>query len=634
MNGDPLTPAHALRLRFVRDAGFIGDGAHGFYLASETDEQRETHSLWLFGYGEPRRLGEELGDLRAPALSPDGSTLAVLAAAGEPQQIWLLPVDGSEARVLTSLPQGVSGRPSWSPDGRSIAFTAGPQPRDRSRPYRITRPIYRYELLGYVEDVLQDVYVADVERGDARQLTDDDVMNSDPRWSPDGTRLSYMVSLIPGTVLSQAQLHVLSVETGESHVVVSGWGGVLRAAWCGDGRLAFVGWPASGYAMTDNWNLWVVDAAGGEPQCRTASVPAGIGSGMQYDWIVWETGGTRILVRGDDAYVAAQVGGDVVVDRVALTGPESVEQVHGAEGASAYLLDVGPGGEILTIATSALDPPELAIGSTPVTRLNADVVEGVVRPDLHHLEVTAPDGFRSEAWALTPPGEHGPWPAVLYVHGGPYGAFGSTYMIDFHLLVGAGFAVVFHNFRGSRGYGRDHGHAIVGDWGRQGQLDHHAALDAAIAAGIADADRLGVCGYSHGGFATCWLVGTSERFKAAVAENPVVSWTSAWGIADDDSWIAKELGGRPWEVPDVYRERSPLTYAPNCTTPVLFVVGESDLRCPAGESEQYYRVLHSNGVPAEMLRLPNSAHLGTWDGPVPSRTAQNEALVEWFQRWV
>jgi dipeptidyl aminopeptidase/acylaminoacyl peptidase len=113
-----------------------------------------------------------------------------------------------------------------------------------------------------------------------------------------------------------------------------------------------------------------------------------------------------------------------------------------------------------------------------------------------------------------------------------------------------------------------------------------------------------------------------------------VSWTSAWGVADDDSWIAKELGGRPWEVPDVYRERSPLTYAPNCKTPVLFVVGEKDLRCPAGESEQYYRVLHSNGVPTAMLRLPNSAHLGTWDGPVPSRIAQNEALVDWFQRYL
>jgi dipeptidyl aminopeptidase/acylaminoacyl peptidase len=207
-------------------------------------------------------------------------------------------------------------------------------------------------------------------------------------------------------------------------------------------------------------------------------------------------------------------------------------------------------------------------------------------------------------------------------------------MIDFQLLVGAGFAVVFHNFRGSRGYGSEFSHKIVGSWGPAGALDHHAAVDEAIRAGIADADRIGVCGYSHGAFATTWLVGTSDRFKAAVAENGSTDWTSKWGNTDWAFVVELEMGGTPFDTPDTYRELSALAYARSCRTPLLFVIGEGDMRCHPVESEQYYRVLKSNGVPTEMLRLPNSSHLGTWDGPIPARIAQNKALVEWFERYL
>ena len=202
-----------------------------------------------------------------------------------------------------------------------------------------------------------------------------------------------------------------------------------------------------------------------------------------------------------------------------------------------------------------------------VTHLNDELVSTVARPNLKKLQVTASDGLETEAWALTPAGEEGPWPSVLYIHGGPYGAFGSTYMIDFQLLVGAGFAVVFHNFRGSRGYGSEFSHKIVGNWGPAGALDHHAAVDEAIRAGIADADRIGVCGYSHGAFATTWLVGTSDRFKAAVAENGSTDWTSKWGNTDWAFVVELEMGGTPFDTPDTYRELSALTYAPSCRTP-------------------------------------------------------------------
>jgi dipeptidyl aminopeptidase/acylaminoacyl peptidase len=222
----------------------------------------------------------------------------------------------------------------------------------------------------------------------------------------------------------------------------------------------------------------------------------------------------------------------------------------------------------------------------------------------------------------------------LYIHGGPYGAFGSTYVIDFDLLVGVGYAVVFHNFRGSSGYGTQFRAKIAGQWGTAGSLDHHAALDAAVGAGIADPDRLGVCGLSHGGFATCWLLGTSERFRAGVAENQNVDRASSFGVGDGPEWIAEEFGRMPWQAPELYREQSPLTYAPRCSTPLLLIVGEEDYRCHATQSEQYYRVLKGNGTQTEMLRLPGSAHTGSIDGPLTSRIAQNEAMLDWFDRYL
>jgi dipeptidyl aminopeptidase/acylaminoacyl peptidase len=635
----PFTLAHAQRLRLVREAGFIGDGRHVYYSVAEIDgELRDRHSLWLVDVLDLSRrcLADELGNVRAPSPSPDGRSLAVLADIDGAAQIHLVPLDGGRSRMLTRIRQGVSGRPAWSPDGLSIAFAACPNgPRDPSLPQRATE---RFERLGYLDDAVTDLYVVDVATGATRQLTDDRCMNGDPSWSPDGRFLCYLVSFPPDRPWTgMPALHRLRVEDGASHVLVDDWGAVLRAVWCGDGeRIAFIGHPAGGYTMTQKWDLWTVEAAGGEPDCRTRTLVTGVGAGIQVDSLSWERqlSAKRICVQSGVAYVSGQVGGDVYIYRVELTGPEAIRRIVEAPGSAAYVMDVASELGVLYVDTSFVDAPELALGGSRITGLNDDLSRELARPVVRELEVTAADGLRIQGWALTPSGEAGQWPTVLYIHGGPYAAIGSVYMIDFQLLVGAGFAVVVHNFRGSRGYGHEFMEKIVGAWGPAGAPDHHATVDEAVRLGIADPDRLGVCGHSHGAFATCWLVGTSDRFKAAVAENGSTDWTTTYQNTDWPYFVEAELGGTPSDVPEKYRELSPLTYAPACKTPVLFVVGENDLRCPPVEAEQYYRVLKSNGVPTEMLRLPDTGHLGTWEGPSAARMAQNEALVDWFERYL
>ena len=233
MSGIPFGIAHAQQLKLMGDAGFVGDDRHIYYSVAEIDDGlQETRSLWLFDLADSgtRGIGEGLEDLGAPAPSPDGRSLAVLAEVEGIRQICLIPIGAGPARPLTALPQGVSGRPSWSPDGRSIAFTAGPaQQRDRSLPYRVDRVTYRFERVGYLDDVVTDIYVVDVASGSVRQLTSDRCMNSDPRWSPDGRSLSYLVSFPPDRVWTGlTELHVLDVEEGRSRALVGDWGAVLE----------------------------------------------------------------------------------------------------------------------------------------------------------------------------------------------------------------------------------------------------------------------------------------------------------------------------------------------------------------------------------------------------------------------
>lgn len=645
MQETPFTVAHARRLRFVRDAGFCGPAGRVYYTVAAIDEdQRERNTLWVYDLDTSRsqRIATDLVDPSSPVPSPDGRVLAVVADTEARRQVFLAPVDGGPAKVLTELPQGVGTGLAWAPDGRSIAFTAGPREvRDPALPYWVDRMTYRHDGLGYLDDVVTDLYVVEVATGTVRQLTDDRCMNSQPRWSPDGASLAYLVSYHPDRVWNTlAELHVIDVDSGKSRVVVDSWGGVFSARWCADGdQLVFVGAPsAADQFSVHHGDVWTVSVDGGVPQCRTATVPTGVGLPViSNDLPVRdELRAPRLRVHGDVVYCHGQMGKDFVAYAVALSGPERVERALDGGGSVAFV-DFSPEHGVLGFASSFTDPPKLVLatphGTTGITTLNDELIGSVVRPRMHALRAVAADGLETEAWALTPPGD-GPWPTVLYVHGGPWAAVGDVYAIDFHLMVAAGFAVVAHNFRGSGGYGREFAGKMLGDWGRNGSLDHHAAVDAAIAAGIADPERLGVYGISHGGFATCWLLGTSDRFKAGVSENAVTNFATIYGVGETEWWVAAEFGGTPQQVPDTYAERSPLTYAHNCTAPLLFIVGEDDLCCHPIESEQYYRVVRSNGVPTAMLRLPGADHVGSYSGPVPARTAQDEALIDWFRRYL
>lgn len=649
----PVQPDDLFQLHSLHSAALSPDGEQVAYSVATYDaaDDADYEQLWLLARagGAPRQLTFGKQRNHSPQWSPDGKTLAFVSTRSGKAQIHLLPVDGGEARQLTDFKQGIGGGPVWAPDGQQLAFSAGPQPdqpHDPTLPYRVTRHVYRFDAIGYLDPAVQDIYVIAAAGGEARRLTSDGYNNTAPQWSPDGSRLLYLSTMQPD--VHKAIYPILRVVTlaGETTTVVEQtWGSLASGvAWLPDGQqIAFVGFKAGQTIGTQN-DLFVVDTQSKTVTNRTTGLDRQVGARLQADipaGVTAQLGKVLVTDSGKAAYVQVQIGGTVQVYRVGLSGAVAYEAVVSGD-RSCFLLDCHPSTATLLYAASDFTtPPDLYLADSAgqneqrLTNLNGALLAGLQAAAVEHLWFPGKDGVPVEGWLIRPAVGAAPYPTILYIHGGPHSAFGSVYHFDTQMLVGAGYAVLMVNHRASTGYGNAFSTAIKGDWGNLDYTDLIAGIDAVIAKGWADPDRLGVCGLSGGGNLSCWIVGQTDRFKAAVPENPVTNWQSFYGVSDIGVWFAVEqLGGHPHEIPETYTRCSPITYAHRCKTPTLLVQGEHDWRCPAEQAEQFYTVLKVNGCPVEMVRLPTMPHAGAISGAPKMRRAQNEALLAWMNQYV
>ena len=654
----PIEKGDLFNLRFIQSAALSPDGGQVVYVVSAYDEADDADysHIWLYSTatGTSRQLTFGKQNNSGPKWSPDGKSLAFISTRAEKAQLYLLPLDGDEASALTDLEQGVAGEIAWSPDGCRIAFSAGPAPEDApdlSKPYRVTRHVYRFDAIGYLDAAIQDLYLVTVEGGDVQRLIQDDTMKSVLGWSADGSRLLYAANMLPKSHNAYfLKLRVLDLASGAVTNLLDEWGDITSARWHpNDRQILFVGIPR-GKPIGTKADLYLVDAMSENvPENRSSTLAWGIGGGLQADMpTALSRGSGSIFVKADgaSAYVRVQVGGTIQIHRISLIGAEEHRPVVVGD-RTAFLLDMDANTGTLLFAVSDFNRPfELCMADgdggheRQITQINDDFLKGIAKAQIEHFRCPSKDGVEVEGWMIMPAGTDGstsarPFPTVLCIHGGPHSAFGQIYHFDTQMLVGAGFAVLMVNHRASTGYGDAFATAIKGDWGNLDYADLMAGVDFAIDLGFADADRLGVCGLSGGGNLSCWIVGQTGRFKAAVPENPVTNWQSFYGVSDLGVWFSvEELGGHPHEIPDLYARCSPITYAHNCTTPTLLIQGEADWRCPAEQSEQFYNTLKANGCTVEMVRLPGSPHGGSIRGEPVIRRAQNEALLAWMERFV
>jgi dipeptidyl aminopeptidase/acylaminoacyl peptidase len=465
-------------------------------------------------------------------------------------------------------------------------------------------------------------------------------MNTMPKWNADGQSLVYIASHDPDSHEFASRLRRVDLD-GTITEITPPEGLVAAHALTADGRILYLLWLEQDKPIGARPSLWVLDPATGRRAQRGADIEGHIGGGIQPDHPAVTLGEGQLLLSDDgpEAIVNVQTGGQVALVRIALDGSESCPEVAG--GTRACVPIALRGRNVLFGAYGFTDPGDLYLvdletgAEKRLTRINDDLLAELAMPTVVPLHFSSIDEVPVEGWFLQPAGSSTPLPTILSVHGGPHGAWGASFHFDHLMLAGAGYGVLLVNHRASTGYGDAFATAIMGDWGNLDYADLMAGVDHAIDEGLADPQRLGVSGLSGGGNLTGWVIGHTDRFKAACPENPVFNWFSMYGTSDvGASFSPRELGGAPYEIEDVYRRCSPITYAHRCTTPTLFLQHESDFRCPAEQTEQFFTVLRVNGVPAEMLRFPNTPHIGSLVGPIQHRRTQNEALLDWMDRYV
>lgn len=651
MSQKTLQSNDLFNLQFLNGGKLSPDATQVIYCANHVDVEvdKEFSTIYLadIASGQSRQMTNGKAKDTHPQWSPDGKAIAFVSDRNNKPQLFMMSVDGGEAQQLTDIKQGV-GVFAWSPDGTKIAFTAGPTfegdtPPDLTKEvYRVNRVVYRFDDMGYLDQVVHNLYMLDIASSEIQQLTDDDTHDFNPRWSPDGKTILYDRSMFQNTPkVMLAALYLIDLD-GNQHPLVEGWCRVANANFTPDGqKVVFVGYPDEGQPIGTKSDLYSVDIASREFKNHSAGLDVGVGGSLSLDMP------TRILrswfgLVSDDSqsvYATVQIGGNVHIYQFSLGADEQFKAITEGNCATA-LLDL-QGDTLLYAETSLNTPPNLNIlnlndgTSQQLTYLNSEFLSDVAMPETEHLYFTSVDGVEVEGWYMKPPHGEAPYPTILYIHGGPHVGYGNGFHFDFQMLTGAGYGVLFLNHRASTGYGDKFATAIKGDWGNLDYNDLMYGVNHVIDKGLADADRLGVCGTSGGGNLSCWIIGQTDRFKAAIPQNPVTNWRSFYGTSDIGIWFGVEqMGGHPHEIPETYDKCSPITYAHQCTTPTLLVQSEHDWRCPAEQSEQFYSVLKVNGCTVEMLRQPGGSHGASIFGAVNLRRAHNEAMLDWFSRYV
>jgi len=610
------------------------------------------------GEGEPRRLTAGPLD-SAPAWAPDGRTLAFLRSqrsedgTTSPAQLWLLPADGGEAAQLTDL-RGTVRSITWLPDSSDLIAAAevdpnAPDPDAPDREARATIPIpkrvnriyFRADGIGWRGDTHRQLFRVNIATAEAHQITRDDFDCYSPVPSPDGASIAFASTdrsaqrerRTPGKL----ELCVLLATGGRVRRLVRNLSGLGPIVWSPDGkRLAYIsGGKEYAYAQT---YLWTIDLAiSDEPRRITVDwlQPTGGSPPLaEPPPLLWA--GRRIIFQADrhgstGLYSVTPSGSRVD----AIRTPRQTDERLGAA------LSITPDGSRAAVLASTLTRPNeitavdlVASEEHQLTDVSADYL-GDHKPGRTERFTFHRDDLDIECWLTFPPGfdRKKQYPLVLEVHGGPNGFFANGWMPMHQMLASRGYLVLYINPRGSSTYGRDFVSRVFDDWGGEDYEDQMAAVDHVLRRSYIDEKRLGIHGYSYGGFMTAWTVGHTDRFKSAVVAAPVTNLVSMYGQTDIAVQFGEQQwGGTPWDNFDAYVERSPITYAPNVKTPVLLLHGEADVRCPISQSEEYYTALKRLGKPVEFVRFPDGFHGFTRTGHPAIVRSYHEHVLDWFNR--
>lgn len=648
----PITLEDLLALKIADDPQMAPDGAHVVCTVTTVDTEANGYrtNLWIvpFERGMPWQLTTAPGRDTGPRWSPDGTRIAFVSERGGTKQVWVIPTGGGEAHALTSDACSPSDL-AWSPDSQWIAFVGklgAEGSRQESDVRVISRLRYKQDGEGLWDGRWKQVFIVRADGGAIRQVTEGEHDHLTPSWSPDGTHLAYAGNASPDADLANtSDVWVVPVDgAAPPRRVTRGLGPVQFPSWSPDGtHLAYIGHDNACWDAT-HLGIWTVPAAGGAPVCLTRGYDRSVGHHLGSDIRAQPTsGGLTWAPDGGRLYFLAADGGNTQIASSSVPDGAVRLETRGEHDVVGCTLDRAAR-RVACIEGDPLMPGEVAVaalsgaGAQTLRRLtawNAPLLDTLALTAPERFQCSGADGWPIEGWAMKPAGigKGGRGPTVLMIHGGPHSAYGNTFVHEFQLLCAEGYGVLFTNPRGSQGYGQAFASATHHDWGGKDYEDLMRALDYALATyDWIDPGRLGVAGGSYGGFMTNWIVGHTQRFRAAVALRSTCNRYSQWGTSDiayqNGLW---EFPGDPWESAAFYLERSPITYVRQMRTPLLILHGENDLRCPIDQAEQLFVALKKQGTPTLLVRFPGESHGLSQSGQPKHRIAQLRHLVSWFR---
>jgi dipeptidyl aminopeptidase/acylaminoacyl peptidase len=585
---------------------------------------------------------------RLARVAPDGGSVAFVGDRDGAARIFVLPLDGGEAMPLGE------GYPSivalaWSPDATRLAFVASaPHEPATARAYldaksgarHIRMLPFKSDAEGLLDGVRRHLYVIDVEAGIAKRLTQGDFDVAAPAWSPDGRVLAFAARLDRSEVATAlGDICVVEVASGALTRLTQGTGPMTLPAFSHDGReIAFVGHHHGDDAggRFDN-ELLVVPLAGGPTRSLSAGLGRTIGDTLAGD--LRSASVTAPVWSADDREILAQVCDEGTTTIRAFTSDGSKVRVVAGGERQIFGFSLAENGSLAIVYSTPTVPNEIALiepygGERKLTDANPWLAEKTVAAPVRYRP-RADDGTVLDAWLLAPPKpKEAVPPLVLEVHGGPHGAYGYTFFLEFQVLASAGIAVAYGNPRGSQSYGHAYSDAILGDWGGLDVADVLRILDGALERDDFDTTRIGVAGGSYGGFMTTWLLGHSDRFAAGVSMRSVNDFVSEIGASDLGWFLERELDVT--YAADAGRalfERSPMRSAGAIAAPLLVEHSERDYRCPIDQGEQLFTLLRRLGKSdCEFVRFTDKGHDMSRGGKPRSRVLRLRAIAQWFVR--